>query len=70
MPADSPLDGIVIAAAGLIRLGLEDRITQRIPADIIQPHPLQGSLAVVAREGDGAMLELFSGLGHYPTSYA
>ncbi len=43
------VDAIVIAAAGLIRLGLEHRITQRIPLDILRPHPLQGSLAVVAK---------------------
>lgn len=48
----SDLDGIVIAAAGLIRLGLEDRITQRIPFDIIKPHPLQGKLAFEARKDD------------------
>ncbi|MCM8819519.1 MAG: hydroxymethylbilane synthase, partial [Candidatus Omnitrophica bacterium] len=39
------LDAIVIAAAGLLRLGLEHRITERIPFDILKPHPLQGSLA-------------------------
>lgn len=47
----SDLDAIVIAAAGLIRLELEHRITQRIPFEIVKPHPLQGALAVVAREG-------------------
>ena len=56
------LDGIIIAAAGLIRLGLEARITQRIPSELIQPHPLQGALAVVVREGDGEMVEIFSEL--------
>ncbi len=44
---DSDLDAIVIAAAGLIRLGLEDKISQRIPLSIMQPHPLQGALAIV-----------------------
>ena len=39
---DTDLDAIVIAAAGLIRLGLEYRITHRIPFEIIKPHPLQG----------------------------
>lgn len=46
---NSNLDAIVIAAAGLIRLGLECRITQKIPFEILRPHRLQGSLAVVAR---------------------
>lgn len=43
-------DGIVIAAAGLVRLGLEHRITERIPFEILRPHPLQGSLAVVVNK--------------------
>jgi len=43
------IDAVVIAAAGLIRLGLINRETQKIPPDILKPHPLQGSLAVVTR---------------------
>lgn len=46
---NSDLDAIVIAAAGLIRLGLEHRMTQKIPFEILRPHPLQGSLAVVTK---------------------
>ena len=42
--------GIVIAAAGLIRLGLEKRIAQRIPFEIVKPHPLQGSLSVEVKK--------------------
>ena len=44
------LDAIVIAAAGLIRLGLGHRIAERIAFEILRPHPLQGSLAVVVRK--------------------
>lgn len=58
----SDLDGIVIAAVGLIRLGLEHRITQRIPLEILKPHPLQGALAVEVREDDIEMIDLFSEL--------
>lgn len=46
------LDAIVIAAAGLIRLGLEDRITEKLPFHILKPHPLQGCLAIEIRSGD------------------
>lgn len=42
-------DAIVVAGAGLIRLGLEGRIAQVLP---FQPHPLQGSLAVTVRKTD------------------
>jgi len=54
------LDGIVIATCALVRLGLENRITQRIPFEILKPHPLQGSLAVVIRERDLPLRTLFS----------
>lgn len=57
------LDGIVIAACGLIRLGLEEKITQRIPFDIIKPHPLQGRLAVVTRLEDTDLIKLISVIG-------
>ncbi len=55
---ETDLDAIVIAAAGLIRLGLENRITQRIPSDILRPHPLQGRLAVEARRDDEDIIRL------------
>ena len=47
---DSKLDAIVIATCALVRLGLEDRISQRIPFEILRPHPLQGSLAIETRK--------------------
>ena len=56
------LDAIVIAAAGLIRLGLEDRITEKLAFDILKPHPLQGCLAIEIRSDDGKMKNLVSGL--------
>lgn len=54
------LDAIVIAACALVRLGLEERITQRIAFEILKPHPLQGSLAVVIRKEDLKLAELLS----------
>jgi len=52
------LDAIVIAACALVRLGLEDRITERLPFEILKPHPLQGALAIVARVGDSGLHSL------------
>lgn len=49
---ESNLDAIVIAACGLIRLGLEHRITQRLAMDVVKPHPLQGCLAIETRIND------------------
>lgn len=54
------LDGIVIAACALVRLGLENRITQRIPFEILKPHPLQGALAIVTRAEDSKLHSLLS----------
>ena len=54
------IEAIVIAAIGLERLGLENRITQRIPFEIIKPHPLQGSLAIVVKAKDSQLLDLLS----------
>ena len=62
------LDAIVIAGAGLIRLGLGGRITERISLDILKPHPFQGSLAVAVREKDRELREFFAKLDGKKTS--
>jgi hydroxymethylbilane synthase len=43
---------IVLASAGLVRLGLDHRIGERLPPDLLVPAPAQGALAVTAREED------------------
>ncbi|MFH0732595.1 MAG: hydroxymethylbilane synthase [Candidatus Omnitrophota bacterium] len=55
---NSSMDAVVIAACGLVRLGLEKRITERIPFEIIKPHPLQGALAIVTRAEDSKLHSL------------
>jgi hydroxymethylbilane synthase len=45
---------IVLAAAGLDRLGLSARITERLPFEIMLPAPGQGALAATVRAGDAA----------------
>ena len=45
-------DALVLAAAGLRRLGRGDRITASVPADACVPAPGQGIIAVEIREGD------------------
>ena len=45
--------GLVLAAAGLIRLGHEDRISATLPPDACVPAPGQGIIAVEVREDDG-----------------
>ena len=45
-------DAIVLAAAGLRRLGFESRISMSIPADACLPAPGQGIVAIEIRDGD------------------
>lgn len=52
------LDAIIVAAAALMRLGQEFRITQRIPFAILKPHPLQGALAIEARKERKKLIDL------------
>ena len=51
------VDALVIAAAGLDRLGRGARIDQRIDPKVVTPAPAQGALAIQARRTDGALLE-------------
>ena len=46
------LDGVVLAASGLKRAGLEGKIDYYIPTDIMLPAPAQGILALEIREND------------------
>lgn len=46
---DGEVDAVVLAAAGLERLSLTDRVTQFLDTDVMLPAPGQGSLAVEAR---------------------
>jgi len=48
------VDAIILAAAGLSRLGLSDKITQVLPADLMLPAIGQGALAIEMRDGDAA----------------
>src|SRR5687768_2351919 len=50
--AEGEMDGIVLAAAGLIRLGRADEIGFRFGADEMVPAPGQGALALQARADD------------------
>ncbi len=49
---DEGLDAVVLACAGLERLGLADRISERLAAETVLPAVCQGTLALETREGD------------------
>jgi hydroxymethylbilane synthase len=50
-------DGIVLAYAGLFRLGLEDRVSQILPLETFLPAPAQGAIAIQCRQ-DSQILAL------------
>jgi hydroxymethylbilane synthase len=53
-------DAIVVAAAALDRLGLDDRIAERLPVTKMLPQIAQGALAVECRDGDDATLAVLA----------
>lgn len=59
---DGGLDAVVLAEAGLKRLGLESRIDQRLEPPEFLPAVGQGALGVECREDDASTRELLSGL--------
>lgn len=63
-------DALVLAAAGLNRLGLGGRIGSHFEADAIPPAPGQGALAVQTRTDDARVRDLVGRLDHPPTRQA
>ncbi len=61
-------DGIILAVAGLQRLGMGDRIHQIIDPEISLHAVGQGALGIECRANDHEVLELFSSIIHYPTT--
>ena len=64
------LDGIVLAKAGLKRLGLGRYITATLAPDIMLPAVGQGALCIESRANDMATNAVISGLDHPPTHVA
>src|SRR5438105_3149598 len=58
------------ACAGLDRLGAADRISQRIPPDLIPPAPGQGAIAVQVRADDEASRAIVDRVDHRATRLA
>ncbi len=63
-------DAILLAGAGLMRLGLSAHITQWLPLEVMLPAPGQGALAVQCRADDRQTLELLADIEHPPTRAA
>ncbi|HEU0032832.1 MAG TPA: hydroxymethylbilane synthase [Kofleriaceae bacterium] len=63
---DGEFDAIVLAAAGLTRLGLAHRITQQLPLELSIPAVAQGVLGFESRAGDRDVIELVRRAIHDP----
>ena len=55
---EGEVGALVLAAAGLDRLGRGDRIGQRLDPRVVAPAPAQGALAAQSRRSDVALLEV------------
>ena len=65
---DGEFDAIVLAAAGMIRLDLDDRITQFLPDSLLLPAVGQGAIGIECRADDYVTQELIDPLNNKETS--
>ena len=64
------LDAIVLAAAGVERMGWGDRITEYLSTDISLPAVGQGSIGIEIREDDREVFDVIQKLNHFPSQAA
>jgi hydroxymethylbilane synthase len=67
---EGQFDAVVLALAGLRRLGLAGRVTEALGPHVMLPAPGQGALAVQVRAGDAAVAARVAALDHGPTRMA
>ncbi|MDR3599730.1 MAG: hydroxymethylbilane synthase [Desulfosporosinus sp.] len=67
---ESDMDGIILAAAGVKRLGWEERITQILPEDMMLSAVGQGAIAIEIVENRSDIHELLAKLNHGVTEQA
>lgn len=63
------LQGIILAAAGLRRLGLSDKISRILPEDEFLPAIGQGALGLELRQDDDLVHDVLRFLNHEPTEW-
>ena len=67
---EGEVDAVLLARAGLVRLGLSERATEVLDPSLCLPAIGQGALAVEQRAGDERVSRLLAPLGHAETSVA
>jgi hydroxymethylbilane synthase len=65
---DGEFDAIILAAAGLIRLGMRERITAAIEVEVSLPAPGQAALGIEVVSDDDETAEIVAELDHAPTA--
>ena len=68
--SDNDVDAVVVAGIALDRLGVGDRIAERLDVDVMVPQVGQGALAVECRAGDDATRALLAAIEHEPSRRA
>lgn len=68
--AESDWDGMILARAGVMRLGLDAQITEILPLNIMLPAVGQGALALEIRDEDESTQQLIGSLHHEVTARA
>lgn len=66
----SSWEGMILARAGVVRLGWEKAIGETIPARLILPAVGQGALGIEIRADDAETASLIGALAHLPTTQA
>lgn len=61
------IGGVILAAAGLKRLGLQNKITQFLSPENFLPAAGQGALVIEARSNDKELIDLVLPINHLPT---
>ncbi len=67
---DGAMDAVCLAGAGLRRIGLDARISQWLPVDVILPAPGQGALGIQTRGSDDRAAHIAAAADHLPTRLA
>jgi hydroxymethylbilane synthase len=65
--AGGELDAVVVARAGLVRIGREDEVTEAFDPVVLLPAPAQGALAVECRSDDAELVSILAELDDAPS---
>jgi hydroxymethylbilane synthase len=65
---EGEFDAIILATAGVKRLGREEKITEKLPIDVSLPAIGQGAVGIECRKDDEFTNNILKSLDHYETS--